>query len=100
VSLSEAETTRFSAPLWRWPTPNGVMMVTVPAEARPPVLAAFGRTPIVATVLGRTWNTSIFASRQYGAILLMPKKVIGKAGEGVAVEVSFVVDRARLLDLG
>ena len=50
----------FSAPLWRWPTPNGVLMVTVPENACPPALAAVGRTPIRATVCGRTWPTSIF----------------------------------------
>ena len=70
-------------------------MVTVPDEARPPALAAFGRTPIRATVLGKTWPTSIFASRTYGGILLMPKKVIGTLGEGVVVHVAFEVDMFR-----
>lgn len=100
MHISEPTASEFSAALWRWPTPNGVMMVTVPAEVRPPVLAAFGRTPIVATVLGKTWRTSIFGSKQHGAILLMPKKVIGASGEGVVVHVRFEVDVMRQLELG
>ena len=90
----------FVAPLWRWPTPKGILMVTVPEEVRPPALAAFGRTPIRATVRGRTWATSIFGSNAHGAILLMPKKTIGPLREGDPVEVSFEVDLLRLLDLG
>ena len=90
----------FSAPLWRWPTPNGVLLVTVPEAARPPALAAFGRTPIRATVNGRTWNTSIFASKSHGAILLVPKKVARPLVEGDEVDVSFEADTARALRLG
>ncbi len=92
--------TTFTATIWRWPAPNGVLMVTVPPEARPPVLAAFGRTPIRATVRGKTWPTSIFGSKTYGAILLMPKKVLGPLGEGDGVQVDFEVDRARLIGMG
>lgn len=90
----------FTAPLWRWPAPNGILMVTVPQDVRPPALAAFGRTPIRATVCGRTWPTSIFASKVYGAILLMPKKSIGTLREGDDVEVVFEVDMLRMLELG
>jgi hypothetical protein len=92
--------TTFTASIWRWPTPKGILMVTVPAADRPPVLAAFGRTPIRATVRGKTWPTSIFGSKEHGAILLMPKRVLGPLGAGDDVEVTFEVDRARLLDLG
>lgn len=90
----------FTATIWRWPSPKGILMVTVPAEVRPPVLAAFGRTPIVATVRGKRWRTSIFGSKEHGAILLMPKKVVGTQGEGSVVEVVFEVDVARQLELG
>ena len=75
-------------------------MVTVPSEVRPAALAAFGRTPVVATVRGKTWRTSIFGSKTHGAILLMPKKVLGGGGEGEVVEVRFVVDVARVLEMG
>lgn len=60
----------FVAPIWRWPT------------------------------RGRTWATSVFGSNQHGAILLMPRKVLGPLGEGDPVEVSFEVDMLRLLDPG
>jgi hypothetical protein len=72
-------------------------MVTVPEAVRPPAVAAFGRTPIKATVQGKTWPTSIFRSSTYGAILLMPKKVLKTLGEGDPVEVSFEVDLLRML---
>ena len=75
-------------------------MVTVPADVRPPALAAFGRTPIRATVRGKTWPTSIFGSKTYGAILLMPKKVLGPLREGDDVEVAFEVDLSRMMELG
>ncbi len=91
---------RFEAVVWRWPTPKGILMVTVPAEVRPAALAAFGRTPVVATVRGKAWRTSIFGSKGHGAILLMPKKVLGGGGEGDVVEVSFVLDVARVLEMG
>lgn len=70
-------------------------MVTVPPEVRPPAMAPFGRTPIRATVLATTWRTSIFGSREHGAILLMPKKVLGKLGEGAVVVVEFEIDMFR-----
>lgn len=70
-------------------------MVTVPAEVRPPAMAPFGRTPIRATVRGKTWPTSIFGSRDHGAILLMPKKVLGQLGEGAVVTVEFEIDMFR-----
>lgn len=75
-------------------------MVTVPAEVRPPALAAFGRTPIRATVRGKTWPTSIFGSKVYGAILLMPKKVVGTLREGDDVDVTFEVDMLRMIEMG
>lgn len=90
----------FSAPLWRWPTPNGVLLVTVPEAVRPPALAAFGRTPVVATVNGKTWKTSIFASSSHGAILLVPKKVARPWVEGDELEVRFEVDLERAMLLG
>ncbi len=55
---------RFSARLWRYPGKGGWTFVTVPEEFAPPATAAWGRTPVVATVEGATWKTSVW----YGGI--------------------------------
>ena len=83
---------QFSAKLWRWPSPNGILMLTLPVEAEFPVMGPFGRTPVTATALGKTWRTSTWHTREHGTILLMPKKVIRKRGEGEVVEVELELD--------
>ena len=82
----------FTAKLWRWPSPKGILMLTVPVESELPIMGPFGRTPVTATVLGKSWRTSTFHTREHGTILLMPKKVVQKRGEGEAVEVRIELD--------
>lgn len=82
----------FSAPLWRYPGPNGWFFVDVPAELALPVLGPFGRTPVRATVDGHTWATSVWREASGRVLLAVPKRVRGAKHEGDAVSVSITID--------
>jgi hypothetical protein len=83
----------FEGELWRYPGPGGWTFVTLPAsEALDfPVTGAFGRTPVVATVDGRTWETSLWRDRERGVLLAVPARIRGGkiAGDRVRVSVVF-----------
>ena len=63
--------------------------VTVPAEYAPSKTYGWGRTPVTATVDGRTWDTSVWKDTKSGTTLLaVPKKIRAGKGDGDTVEVS------------
>lgn len=63
--------------------------VTVPAEYAPSKTYGWGRTPVIATVDGRTWQTSVWKDTKSGTTLLaVPKKIRAGKGDGDTVEVS------------
>lgn len=80
--------TRFTGELWTVPGPGGWTFVDVPESCAPPVLAGWGRTPVVATVDGTSWNTSVWRDRTGRTSLPVPKRIRrGKvAGDVVEVE--------------
>lgn len=67
---------------------GGWTFATVPAEHAPPVMAQWGRTPVVATVDGKTWNTSVWREKSGRTVLPVPKKIRGTKGDGDVVEVT------------
>jgi hypothetical protein len=86
----------FRVPLWRWPGPGGIIMVTVPEGHAPPPMAPFGRCPVVATIDGKRWATSVWHSKEHGSILLIPKKVRRAKVEGDFVDGELEMDLARI----
>ncbi len=80
-------TTRFTSSLFRIPGKGGWTFATVPEASAPPVRHAWGRTPVVATVDGHQWRTSVWRERLGRTLLPVPKSARGTKGHGDEVEV-------------
>jgi len=78
----------FTAILFRYPGPSGWYFAPVPDEHAPPVTHAWGRTPVIATVDGQSWKTSVWRDKSEQTLLAVPKKIRGEKGDGDAVVVS------------
>jgi len=78
---------RFRARLFKYPGPGGWTFARIPKKHAPPVTAGWGRTPVVATVDGRTWDTSVWRDQKNGTLLAVPKRLLGGKGDGDTVEV-------------
>ena len=83
--------TRFTAQLWRVPGKGGWTFATVPARHAPSRSLAWGRMPVVATVDGRTWKTSVWREKSGRVLLPVPRSVRGgkQAGDSVRVTLEF-----------
>lgn len=77
----------FRATLFRYPGKGGWTFAPIPPEHAPPATRAWGRTPVTATVDGRTWDTSVWQDRTHGCLLAVPARVRGAKGDGDLVEV-------------
>ncbi|MGH3371841.1 MAG: DUF1905 domain-containing protein, partial [Nocardioidaceae bacterium] len=53
----------FRATLVRWSGPAAWVFAPVPEEHAPPTAGPFGRVPVVATVDGHTWSTSVWRDK-------------------------------------
>ena len=62
----------------------------MPPRQAPPVTRGWGRTPVVATVDGRTWRTSVWRDRSGQTLLPVPKAIRGGKQQGDTVQVSIV----------
>lgn len=81
----------FRAVLFRYPGAGGWTFAPVPEDQAPPVTAGWGRTPVTATVDGRTWATSVWRGRDGQTLLPVPARIRGSLGEGDEVEVRVVL---------
>lgn len=81
-------TTRFTAQLWRIPGKGGWTFATVPPRHAPSKSLAWGRMPVVATVDGRSWKTSVWRERSGRVLLPVPRSVRGDKGAGDRVRVT------------
>lgn len=83
----------FTASLMRYGGTGGWLFATVPADLAPPVTHAWGRTPVVATVDGHTWKTSVWHTKEGSTLLAVPKKVRGAKdhGDRVTVRIEFAL---------
>jgi hypothetical protein len=86
----------FEAVLVRSPGAAAWVFATVPAEWAPDVTGAFGRVPVIATVDGRTWATSVWHGRDGRCLLAVPAKVRHGKDDGDVVTVEVAVDGSRL----
>ena len=74
--------TEFSALLFRISGKGGWTFAPVPEEHAPPVKHAWGRTPVIATVDGHRWRTSVWRERSGRTLLPVPKAARGRKGDG------------------
>lgn len=83
--------TRFTTKLWQMPGKGGWTFATVPARLAPSATLAWGRVPVMATVDGRRWKTSVWREKSGRTLLPVPKTVRGAKGSGdrVTVELEF-----------
>lgn len=79
--------TRFTAILFRTPGKGGWTFAEVPERCAPPARHAWGRTPVVATVDGHRWRTSVWRERSGRTLLPVPRAVRGTKGHGDRVSV-------------
>ena len=79
--------TTFRARLWRYPGPGGWTFARIPAKHAPPATHAWGRTPVLASVDGREWATSVWRDRTHGTLLPVPKRLLGGKRDGDVVAV-------------
>ena len=73
-----------------FPGVGGWTFAPVPAQFAPPFKLAWGRTPVVATVDGKKWKTSVWTDRNGCVLLPVPKKIRGTKGQGDTVTISIV----------
>lgn len=78
---------RFTATLFRYPGKGGWTFAPVPDKYAPPVTHGWGRTPVIATVNGTTWETSVWRGKDGRTLLAVPAQVRGALGDGDAVKV-------------
>lgn len=80
---------RFKATLFKYPGPGGWHFAVVPKKHAPPATHAWGRTPVIATVDGQTWETSVWRDTKSDRTLLaVPKRIRGDKGDGDVVTIS------------
>ncbi|MBX7208776.1 MAG: DUF1905 domain-containing protein [Verrucomicrobiaceae bacterium] len=88
---------RFAATLFTIEGKGGWTFAPLPARLRPPVTGSWGMTPVIATVDGKTWETTIWRDTKRNRTLLpVPKKIRGSKGDGDKVAVELRLDRERI----
>ena len=84
-------TAEFTSKLFKYPGVGGWHFATVRDKYAPLVTHGWGRTPVVATVDGHEWKTSVWHGTEGRTVLAIPKAVRGKKGDGDRVKVRIVV---------
>jgi hypothetical protein len=64
----------------------------IPERHAPKPTHPWGRTPVVATVDGHTWTTSVWRAKDRdNSLLAVPKRIRGAKGDGDTVRVRLAV---------
>jgi Domain of unknown function (DUF1905) len=77
----------FISRLFKYPGNGGWTFATVPEEFAPSATLAWGRAPVVATVDGYEWKTSVWREKSGRTLLAVPKRARGAKGDGDSVNV-------------
>jgi hypothetical protein len=64
----------------------------IPPRHAPPVTRGWGRTPVIATIDGTTWETSVWRGKDGRSLLAVPRHIRGTKGDGDSVRVVIVFD--------
>lgn len=86
----------FQATLVRWPGPAAWVFAPVPDDHVHTTAGPFGRVPVIATVDGHTWSTSVWRDRSSGWLLPVPARIRHGKDDGDVVTVDLQVDVDRL----
>jgi hypothetical protein len=78
----------FSSTLFKVGDKGGWTFAPVPEHLAPPVTEGWGRTPVVATVDGREWKTSVWRERSGRTLLPVPRAVRAGKEHGDTVQVT------------
>jgi hypothetical protein len=82
----------FTARLFRYKGKAAWYFAEIPTRRAPKPTHPWGRTPVVATVDGHTWTTSVWRAKDRdGSLLEVPKHVRGDKGDGDTVRMSLEV---------
>jgi hypothetical protein len=87
AGLAEKKKT-FRATLFRYPGPGGWTFARIPENRAPPATHPWGRTPVRASVDGQEWETSVWRDKTHGTLLPVPRRLLGKKGDGDVVSVA------------
>lgn len=80
--------TEFTGRLFRASDTSGSWtFVEVPKRHAPPVMHAWGRSTVIATVDGYRWKTSVWREKSGRTLLPVPKAARGRKGDGDRVRV-------------
>ncbi len=84
----------FTAELFRVPGEGGWVFALVPREHAPTVSLGWGRTPVRATVDGKSWDTSVWREKSGRTLLAVPKKIRGDKDhvDEVAVQIEYTIE--------
>jgi hypothetical protein len=77
----------FRSKLFRVPGKGGWVFAPVPKKHAPAVTVGWGRTPVHATVDGKSWSTSVWRERSGRAILAVPARIRGDKDHADTVHV-------------
>jgi hypothetical protein len=77
----------FESVLFRVPGKGGWVFAPVPEAHAPAVTVGWGRTPVAATVHGKSWGTSTWREKSGRTLLALPRKVRGGSDHGDTVVV-------------
>jgi hypothetical protein len=77
----------FKAKLFRIEGPGGWTFAHVPDRHAPPVTHGWGRTPVLARVDGKQWETSVWRDKTHRTLLAVPKHIRGDKTDGDVVEI-------------
>lgn len=92
------QTHRFTATLFRVEGKGGWTFVALPGSVSPPVTGSWGMTPVIATVDGMTWKTTIWRdAKSERRLLPVPKRIRSRKVDGDKVAVELRLDRERIL---
>jgi hypothetical protein len=77
----------FTSELFRIPGQGGWVFAPVPEQHAPGITLGWGRTPVLATVDGQSWSTSVWREKSGRSLLAVPKKIRGSKDHMDTVEV-------------
>ena len=79
----------FTARLFRYKGKAAWYFAEIPKRHAPKPTHPWGRTPVIATVDGHTWTTSVWRAKAGdGSLLAVPKKIRGAKRDGDSVSVT------------
>ncbi|MCB1212316.1 MAG: DUF1905 domain-containing protein [Verrucomicrobiales bacterium] len=89
----------FTGSLFRMEGKGAWTFITIPPHLAPPVTGAWGMTPVIASVDGREWQTTVWTDKSQRSLLPVPKKIRRQKGDGDSVDVVLRMDRDRILGM-